>query len=248
MIGRNRGLCWCALSLVLGTGCLHESTPSTRPEAPPKVHTAELESAQATKASTGARAAQYDLPAQAAAPVASEQLGSLSMAVDPASAPGQERATRPKAEGKSVQDSFGAAGYGVGGGGLARARSSASAPALAMHMPPSADLNREAYSHIAEHDFHQVRDQPLSTFSVDVDTASYSNVRRFVRDGQLPPADVVRIEELVNYFDYDYPQPEAGTPFAIYAEVGACPWNPEHRLVHIGIAGQEAGRDARAGA
>jgi Ca-activated chloride channel family protein len=104
--------------------------------------------------------------------------------------------------------------------------------------PPAADLNREAYAHVAENEFNHVRDQPLSTFSIDVDTASYSNVRRYLRDGALPPPDAVRIEELVNYFDYAYPRPENGQPFATYAEVGACPWNSAHQLVHIGIAGQ----------
>jgi Ca-activated chloride channel family protein len=104
--------------------------------------------------------------------------------------------------------------------------------------PPAADLNREAYAHVAENDFQHVRDQPLSTFSIDVDTASYSNVRRYLREGALPPPDAVRIEELVNYFDYAYPRPENGQPFATYAEVGACPWNKAHQLVHIGIAGQ----------
>jgi len=137
-----------------------------------------------------------------------------------------------KAEGSVTMSS-----YGMGSGGMGQRIARAPASAM-MVVPPAADMSREAYAHIAENGFHSVRDQPLSTFSVDVDTASYSNVRRFVRDGQLPPADAVRIEELVNYFDYDYPQPEAGAPFATYAEVGACPWNPEHRLVHIGIAGQ----------
>jgi Ca-activated chloride channel homolog len=84
-----------------------------------------------------------------------------------------------------------------------------------------------------------VRDQALSTFSVDVDTASYSNVRRFLREGRLPPADAVRIEELVNYFDYDYPAPQGAAPFAIYSEVSDCPWNQSHRLVHIGIQGKK---------
>jgi Ca-activated chloride channel family protein len=108
----------------------------------------------------------------------------------------------------------------------------------AANLAPSAEFNREAYAHLAEASFNHVRDQPLSTFSIDVDTASYSNVRRFLRDGQLPPADAVRIEELVNYFDYAYPRPENGQPFATYAEVGACPWNSAHQLVHIGIAGK----------
>jgi len=79
---------------------------------------------------------------------------------------------------------------------------------------------------------------PLSTFSIDVDPASYSNVRRFIREGRLPPMGAVRIEELINYFAYDYPSPEGEHPFSIFTEVASCPWNPGHRLVHIGLQGK----------
>ena len=79
---------------------------------------------------------------------------------------------------------------------------------------------------------------PLSTFGIDVDRASYSNVRRFIRGGQLPPADAVRIEELINYFTYDLPNPEGPDPFSVRTEVGPAPWNPMHRLVRIGIQGR----------
>ncbi len=99
-------------------------------------------------------------------------------------------------------------------------------------------LSRERYAHNADSAFVAVADQPLSTFSVDVDTGSYSNTRRFLEDGLLPPADAVRIEELVNYFDYAYPQPQGDAPFSTTTEVGGCPWNPTHRLVHIGIQGK----------
>jgi Ca-activated chloride channel family protein len=100
------------------------------------------------------------------------------------------------------------------------------------------EFNTEAYKHIDENPFFEVARAPLSTFSIDVDTASYSNTRRFLRDGQLPPKDAVRIEELINYFSYDYPQPAGGAPFSITSEVAACPWNPKHRLVHIGLQGR----------
>ena len=102
--------------------------------------------------------------------------------------------------------------------------------------PPS--LGTEDYEHIVENDFVAVADDPLSTFSTDVDTASYSNTRRFLTQGRLPPANAVRIEELVNYFEYDYPDPRGGTPFGITTEVGPCPWAPTHRLVHIGLQGK----------
>ena len=99
-------------------------------------------------------------------------------------------------------------------------------------------FNTEAYSHIDENPFFEVARAPLSTFSIDVDTASYSNMRRYLRDGQLPPKDAVRIEELINYFSYDYPQPAGDAPFSINSEVSACPWNKKHRLVHIGLQGK----------
>ncbi len=95
----------------------------------------------------------------------------------------------------------------------------------------------EDYAHVAEHEFVAVADDPRSTFSIDVDTASYSNVRRMINDGTVPPADAVRIEELVNYFDYDYPAPSADAPFSMTSEVASCPWNAEHQLVHIGLQG-----------
>ena len=105
------------------------------------------------------------------------------------------------------------------------------------HVPT--DFDTEAYAHIAENPFRQVSDTPLSTFSLDVDTASYSNVRRFLRDGQRPPIDAVRIEELVNYFRYDDPAPSGDQPFAVHTEVASAPWNPRHRLVRIGVRGRE---------
>jgi Ca-activated chloride channel family protein len=93
--------------------------------------------------------------------------------------------------------------------------------------------------------FIRVSQEPLATFSIDVDTASYSNVRRFLNQGQLPPKDAVRIEELLNYFSYRYAQPSGTSPIAPNMEVAAAPWNPQHRLVRIGIKAREIGRDAR---
>ncbi len=101
-----------------------------------------------------------------------------------------------------------------------------------------AEFNTEEYSKIAENTFQEALQNPLSTFSIDVDNASYSNVRRFLTEGRLPPADAVRIEEMINYFDYDYPQPTGEHPFSIYKEVAACPWNKDHMLVHIGLQGK----------
>lgn len=99
--------------------------------------------------------------------------------------------------------------------------------------------NTEGYSPIVENDFKNVSSSPLSTFSIDVDVASYANLRRFISNGQQIPRDAVRIEEMINYFTYDYPQPKDEHPFAIYTEISDCPWNTEHQLVHIGIQGEK---------
>jgi Ca-activated chloride channel family protein len=95
--------------------------------------------------------------------------------------------------------------------------------------------NTEAYARIDENRFLAAYSNPLSTFSIDVDAASYSNVRRFLTEGTLPPADAVRLEELVNYFPYTYPDRTGRHPFAVTTEVGPSPWAPEHRLVRIGL-------------
>jgi Ca-activated chloride channel family protein len=105
--------------------------------------------------------------------------------------------------------------------------------------------NTEAYDTITDNPFLTAKENPLSTFSIDVDTASYANVRRFLTSGQLPPKGAVRIEELVNYFHYDYPQPKAGEPFSVNMEVAGCPWAPEHRLLRIGLKGREIPRELR---
>jgi len=99
--------------------------------------------------------------------------------------------------------------------------------------------NREGYDPIVENPFRAAGRDPLSTFSVDVDTAAYSNLRRFLGEDRLPPADAVRIEELVNYFPYTYPAPTGEHPFSVDLEVGSCPWKQEHRLVRIGLQGRE---------
>lgn len=101
----------------------------------------------------------------------------------------------------------------------------------------------EEYESIVENDFLNPVQQPLSTFSIDVDEASYSNIRRMILDGYLPPPGAVRIEEMINYFDYNYPQPRGNDPFSVNMELANCPWNPRHRLVHIGLQGKEIPAD-----
>jgi Ca-activated chloride channel family protein len=98
--------------------------------------------------------------------------------------------------------------------------------------------DREGYDYILENAFLKVKDNPLSTFSIDVDAASYSNMRRFLTQGQLPPAGAVRIEEMINYFKYDYPQPKNKDPFSVNTEISSCPWNPAHRLALVGLQGK----------
>ncbi len=100
------------------------------------------------------------------------------------------------------------------------------------------EYNTEEYSNIVENGFHKVSDDPLSTFSIDVDAASYSNVRRYLNSNQLPPAGAVRTEEMINYFKYQYPQPTGKDPFSINTEISDCPWNPDNKLVLIGLQGK----------
>jgi Ca-activated chloride channel family protein len=107
-------------------------------------------------------------------------------------------------------------------------------------------FNTEEYGRISDNPFLTVADEPLATFSADVDTASYANVRRFLTQRTLPPPDAVRIEEMVNYFTYDYEAPTDGAPVRVNAEVAAAPWNSDHRLVRIGIQGEQIDWEERA--
>ncbi len=100
-------------------------------------------------------------------------------------------------------------------------------------------FNTEDYSNIVENIFFSPLKEPLSTFSIDVDEASYSNVRRYLQNGNLPPPGAVRIEEMINYFDYEYVLPSNNDPFAVNTEISICPWNNNHKLVHIGLQGKE---------
>lgn len=97
------------------------------------------------------------------------------------------------------------------------------------------DFNTESYAHIDENDFRLVSASPLSTFSIDVDRASYANIRRFIQDGERPPIDAVRIEEMINYFPYEWGEVSGSHPFAVATEVSEAPWKREHHLVRIGL-------------
>ena len=126
---------------------------------------------------------------------------------------------------------------------------SAPSPQQGQVMRPHSNLTdffkstNESYAEIEENTFLSPWKNPYSTFSIDVDAASYSNVRRYINDGQLPPKDAVKIEELINYFDYEYNGPRGKHPFAVTTEVAAAPWNPKHQLVHIGLQGKKVETD-----
>lgn len=103
--------------------------------------------------------------------------------------------------------------------------------------------NTEEYKAGPENSYKLVTQEPLSTFSIDVDRASYANVRRFLTQNSLPPADAVRVEEMINYFHYDLPQPEGKDPIAIFTDMAACPWNEKHRIVQVSLKGREIAKD-----
>ncbi|MCI0722542.1 MAG: von Willebrand factor type A domain-containing protein [Acidobacteria bacterium] len=107
------------------------------------------------------------------------------------------------------------------------------------------DFNTEAYDRVVDNPFLRAIQNPLSTFSIDVDTAAYANLRRFLSSGALPPKDAVRIEEMVNYFSYDYALPKNKEPFSAQVEVAQAPWKPEHRLVKVGLKGREIAQGKR---
>ena len=112
--------------------------------------------------------------------------------------------------------------------------------------PVAEPANAEAFDRIVDNPFLRVSPPALSTFSIDVDTASYANVRRFLNQNTRPPKDAVRIEELLNYFPYDDPPPTGDDPFSVHIEVAGCPWNAEHRLARIGLKGRPIADDKRA--
>ena len=118
----------------------------------------------------------------------------------------------------------------------------AASPAVMPMLPPPP--SNERYGEINDNPVKLVAEAPVSTFSVDVDTGSYSNVRRMLNAGKLPPADAVRVEELINYFPYDYALPKDQRPFAVHTELAPSPWNPERVLLRIGIKGQDVAKAA----
>ena len=123
------------------------------------------------------------------------------------------------------------------------------APPAAMAVPqelrdPSEPLDRENYAHFRDNPVKRVQEEPVSTFSIDVDTGAYANMRRFLNSARLPPRDAVRVEEMINYFAYDYPLPEnREPPFRVMTELAPSPWNTRTHLLHVGIKGYEVSRN-----
>ena len=150
-----------------------------------------------------------------------------------------------KAGASAVSDSavfeMKAIGYGtksIQSAGIANRFYKNKSPLGSMSSGNDKEYNTEEYGNISENGFHKVTDDPLSTFSIDVDAASYSNVRRYLNNNQLPPAGAVRTEEMINYFRYQYPQPPGKDPFSINTEISDCPWNKDNKLVLIGLQGK----------
>jgi Ca-activated chloride channel family protein len=145
--------------------------------------------------------------------------------------------TRPTANPAAPPSASGGAALGMFS---ARERSAAYAPAQIAPQPAPGDINREEYRDVDSNPIKLVSEEPVSTFSVDVDTASYAVARRFLNQGEAPPSDSVRVEELINYFDYDYPLPESrDAPFAMTTVVTPTPWNEHTQLLHVGLKGYD---------
>jgi Ca-activated chloride channel family protein len=160
---------------------------------------------------------------------------------------GCSQANKASQSGRSPMDASNQAGV------VAESEALAPSTPVAMEakeMPPPSepsagkDLSQEDYNLITDNPFYLAQTDPLSTFAIDVDSAAYSNVRRYLNDGMLPPPDAVRIEELVNYFNYDYPEPKDNKPFAINTEVAIAPWQPKHQLVRIGLQGKKIANES----
>lgn len=266
LLNRNVLGCASALLFVLASGCKSSEQLPFEPKQPAKESAADGRS-KAPHDARLAQPKGEQAPASAAGPPPASNPGVGLGVPSPASPRADAFATKPAAPARAealkqsprfgIVGGLGLSGTGEGGGGIATGqgfgaghgrlagahatgRSKAMvAPRPALAAAPPAEFNTENYAHVTENAFSSVADQPLSTFSIDVDTASYSNARRFLNDGKLPPKDSIRIEEWLNYFSYDYPEPVAQEPFSVTSEVSACPWNGSHRLVRLGLKSQQ---------
>jgi len=220
-----------ALWLTAVTGCDSEGSASPADEP-----TAVADAAPESRAKPTPQADAEADDALAVAPEAAEAEASVDEAARPG--PSEPRPAGGLHEAKQKSALAPSASRSISPGRRLRSKGDKVGRAWAPPPSPVPDTSAEAYDHVEENGFVAVADDPRSTFSIDVDTASYSNVRRFLEDGTMPPVDAVRIEEMINYFSYDYRSPESSAPFSMTAEVNACPWDETHRLVHVGLQGK----------
>ena len=230
---RNRRFVLLATVAAAGIGC---SSTDVRKQAPLSPRQPEPVVAMAEEASPAPEAPLANLAAPRAA--------SAPPATEPPAPPARLEGGRARKVAKGWIGDMGAGAQGLTGhsGSVATIGRGGYVP-RPQASAPVAEADAEAYAHIVENAFARVTDHPQSTFSIDVDTASYSNARRFLEGGSLPPKDAIRVEEWVNYFSYDYPEPRGDAPFSIHSEVSVCPWNPDHRLVRLGIKGKTIAAD-----
>ena len=204
-----------------------QASPQHEKKAKGEVATRELQAGQAAPVDL---AANGQIAAGAPPAMAEKSLAGPAAAAPMLAADESQYSMRARADGNAAKE---------------QARKAAAPEVTDRFIEPRGRLLGEGYATITENRPVSPKDQPLSTFSIDVDTASYANVRRFLDAGRLPPRDAVRIEELVNYFHYDYPQPEGDVPFSVTLDAAACPWNSRHRLVRIGLQGRTVDRGVR---
>jgi len=218
----------------------------------------------------GLREERANLPVDSSMTVEAIPEATTELQLQPATTPAQQNllAMQPPAPPPNTAPEFRLEGEKPGDssfGYASRSRNAAgkgggSAPVLARMMKPEPpalsedselrsrnrqDFDTATYDHVTENPFLPAASNPLSTFSIDVDTASYSNVRRFITSGSLPPKDAVRVEEMINYFSYDYHEPEGDKPFSIDLDATACPWDSSHRLLRIGLKGRDVANENR---
>lgn len=251
------GVCLCG---ALGGGCQGAAKPA---EKSPLSDAAHAGSRVAKSDESGSNA--VDKPASKGSAPPPDRAHVVPLSGSPGDAAHQERAPEPAARfardealgndslsglgalmGDAVGSNYGFGGLGMrgtgSGGGAVRERLGNGQPSLGRHaqattlsMTRAASFNTERYAHQEENAFEHTADAPLSTFAVDVDTASYSNVRRFLNSGQRPPASAVRIEEMINYFQYEDREPTGKQPLSVTSQVAAAPWAKGHRLVRIAL-------------
>jgi Ca-activated chloride channel homolog len=229
-----------ALACAASHGTEHRTgtTPPTEQRGVPHAPELTLASQAADESEAAARSpGQQPMAAEGAPKAAVLDVPAAPLLGAPA-APAPVAMASPKRDQKSATVARPAAG-------VAKAGAAVLAPESVLQSAGSVPLllteHHDRYEHRQDSSFLSVATNPLSTFSIDVDTASYSNVRRFLVEGQTPPAGAVRIEEMLNYFNYTYPEPSGPHPLAVHTELTSCPWNSSHQLLRVGVKGKDPG-------